>query len=54
MLNDIATHVPKGGMCATCVNALNDCSALPFSTYTVIGKNGNSKIVKCLEWISKK
>jgi len=40
-------YQPKGGMCASCVSKLNDCSHLVFSEMKVIEKYNDIKIVKC-------
>jgi len=41
---------PKGGMCATCINALKDCSQLDFSKMPIIQR---PNIVKCTEYVRK-
>jgi len=34
----MAIHQPKGGMCATCKNALKDCSDLDFKRMPTISR----------------
>ena len=53
-------HIPKGGMCAVCVNKFEDCSSLPFKEYRELertneidGAFGVSQVftvVRCQEW----
>ena len=43
---------PKGGMCATCTKAADDCSALPFDNMRSATKNSDAVI--CTEYSRKK
>jgi len=42
------TKYPKGGMCATCTKAADDCSALPFDSMRAVNKNSSAVI--CTEY----
>lgn len=49
----MAIHQPKGGMCATCKNALNDCSNLDFKRMPTISRKparNGVVIVRCTEF----
>jgi hypothetical protein len=48
------THQPKGGMCASCIRAMNDCSQLIFYAMPVIGIADKVKIVRCTSYQRKK
>lgn len=48
------THIPKGGICASCVHRLRDCSALPFDQYPTIKRYPDgTQAVKCAEFKRK-
>lgn len=40
-------YIPKGGMCATCVERESDCSQLPFDTMPIIRVDDDVKVVRC-------
>lgn len=46
-------YIPKGGMCISCKNRLEDCSSLPFDKFPPIDrfKEGDTQYieVKCLK-----
>lgn len=44
----IDTKYPKGGMCASCKKAQDDCSALPFNSMNPVRKNSDAVI--CTEY----
>lgn len=55
-LRDNNTHLnadyqPKGGMCANCAKAKEDCSKLPFNTMRVLEFFEGVRIVKCDEHV---
>lgn len=41
------THIPKGGMCATCTKKHENCSALDFTKMPVFHKRPEYTIVIC-------
>ena len=43
-------HIPKGGMCATCMNAPRTCYHLEFDKMPVIKKDKGLIIVKCTDY----
>lgn len=43
-------HIPKGGMCRTCIHRGRDCSNLPFKDMRVISKCKDVSIVRCTEY----
>ena len=47
------TYQPKGGMCATCIHQLRDCSHLPFHTMKPISKSTDLGyvIVRCTDFV---
>lgn len=55
MINESLSYIPKGGMCATCVNRHSDCSHLPFNDYPPLHKGDTDGVVvvKCLAFNSE-
>lgn len=52
MITPKLCYTPKGGMCATCVHKLDDCSVLKFDEMPPLGKGYSDGvvIVKCTEY----
>jgi len=50
MTTSILHYLPKGSMCAACVNRLKDCSKLDFKSMASMSKIDDTIIVKCTEF----